>query len=99
MGGLGHLIRPADQPYRYQHRLFKGPDTNVNLHVFSEGCEEIDRMLRFRDWLRSHEDDRLLYEWTKRELAQRTWKHVQHYADAKTAVVREIMARATNRST
>ncbi len=31
----------------------------------------------------------------KRELAQRTWRHVQHYADAKTAVVREITERAT----
>ena len=24
----------------------------INLHVFSPGCEEIERMLRFRDWLR-----------------------------------------------
>ncbi len=38
--------------------------------------------------------DRLLYERTKQELAQRTWKYVQHYADAKSAVVEEIVARA-----
>ena len=31
---------------------------------------------------------------TKRELAQRSWEHMQNYADAKTVVVREIMARA-----
>jgi GrpB-like predicted nucleotidyltransferase (UPF0157 family) len=31
----------------------------------------------------------------KRDLARRTWRHVQHYADAKTAIVEEIMARAT----
>jgi GrpB-like predicted nucleotidyltransferase (UPF0157 family) len=30
----------------------------------------------------------------KRELAQRTWKYEQHYADAKTQVVEEILARA-----
>jgi GrpB-like predicted nucleotidyltransferase (UPF0157 family) len=55
----------------YEHRLFKGPDTDINLHVFSDGCEEIDRMVRFRDWLRAHPDDQQLYERTKRELAQR----------------------------
>ena len=28
---------------------------------------------------------------TKRDLAKRTWRHIQHYADAKTAVVEEIL--------
>ena len=51
-------------------------------------------MLAFRDWLRSHDDDRSLYERTKRDLAAREWKYVQHYADAKTDVVAAIMARA-----
>ena len=32
--------------------------------------------------------------WAKRELAQREWKYVQNYADAKSAVVQEILARA-----
>jgi GrpB-like predicted nucleotidyltransferase (UPF0157 family) len=27
------------EPDWFEHRLFKGPDTNVNLHVFSAGCE------------------------------------------------------------
>lgn len=82
------------EPDWYQHRCFKGPDTDVNLHVFSPGCVEIDRMLGFRDWLRAHPDDRALYERTKRELAKKNWKYVQNYADAKTAVVEEIIARA-----
>ena len=51
-------------------------------------------MLRFRDWLRAASTDRDLYLHAKRELAQRTWRHVQHYADAKTAVIQEIMDRA-----
>jgi GrpB-like predicted nucleotidyltransferase (UPF0157 family) len=51
-------------------------------------------MVRFRDHLRSNPDDRELYEATKRELAARTWKFTQHYADAKTRVVERIMARA-----
>ncbi len=84
-------IREADW---YEHRMFKGPDTDVNLHVFSWGCPEIDRMLLFRDWLRSHAADREHYARTKLVLARREWKYVQNYADAKTAVIEEIMARA-----
>src|SRR5207244_4269247 len=34
------------------------------------------------------------YARTKHELAQRTWKYVQNYADAKSEVVEEIIARA-----
>jgi len=82
------------EPDWYEHRVFKGPDTNVNLHVFSPGCQEIERMVGFRDWLRTHDEDRELYERTKRELATREWKFVQNYADAKTDVVEEIVARA-----
>jgi GrpB-like predicted nucleotidyltransferase (UPF0157 family) len=66
----------------------------MNLHVFSEGCEEIERMLLFRDRLRESSDDRDLYERRKRELASREWKYVQNYADAKGTVVEEILARA-----
>jgi GrpB-like predicted nucleotidyltransferase (UPF0157 family) len=66
----------------------------VNLHVFTAGCEEVGRMLLFRDHLRRNDADRELYARTKRELALREWKYVQQYADAKTAVVREILARA-----
>jgi GrpB-like predicted nucleotidyltransferase (UPF0157 family) len=82
------------EPDWYEHRMFKGPDTAVNLHVFSPGCPEIERLLLFRDWLRSSEADRHLYERTKRELARRAWAYGQHYADAKTPVVEKIIARA-----
>ena len=87
------------EPHWHEHRLFKGPDTPVNLHVFSSGCPEIERMLLFRDWLRDHADDRELYEQTKRALAQREWKSGQDYADAKTPVVEEILTRARLAST
>jgi GrpB-like predicted nucleotidyltransferase (UPF0157 family) len=83
------------EPDWYEHRVFKGPDTNVNLHVFTEGCEEVDRMIGFRDHLRANQDDRKLYADAKRELAARDWKYVQQYADAKTSVVQEILGRAS----
>ncbi len=82
------------EPKWYEHRMFNGPDTAVNLHVFSRGCTEIERMLMFRDWLRSNRADRELYERTKRELVKKKWKYGQNYADAKTEVVLEIMQRA-----
>jgi GrpB-like predicted nucleotidyltransferase (UPF0157 family) len=82
------------EPNWFEHRLFTARDIDCNLHVFSRGCEEIHRMLAFRDWLRTHEEDRQEYEDAKRTLALRTWKHVQDYADAKSDVVREILARA-----
>lgn len=37
--------------------------------------------------------DRALYERTKRELARRDWKYGQQYADAKTEIVEQILAR------
>jgi GrpB-like predicted nucleotidyltransferase (UPF0157 family) len=52
-------------------------------------------MLLFRDHLRTHPADRELYCAKKRELAAQTWQYVQNYADAKTAVVEEIIVRAT----
>ena len=93
MEEAGYVLQ-IREPEWFEHRVFKGPDTNVNLHVFTEGCAEVDRMLLFRDWLRKDAADRELYAGAKRELAARDWKYVQQYADAKTAVVHAIMARA-----
>ncbi|HEY6113974.1 MAG TPA: GrpB family protein [Gaiellaceae bacterium] len=91
----GYVLR-IREPDWFEHRLFKGPDTNVNLHTFSKNCEEVDRMLAFRDWLRTHDEDRELYLNAKRDLAAREWKFVQNYADAKSAVVTEILERASS---
>jgi len=93
MEAAGYVLR-IREPDWFEHRLFKGSDPASNIHVFTDGTSEIDRMLAFRDWLRRHDDDRLLYERTKRDLAAREWKYVQHYADAKGDVVAAIMARA-----
>ena len=89
----GYVLR-IREPDWFEHRLFKGPDTNVNVHTFSEGCPEVERMVAFRDWLRTHDDDRELYERAKRELAAQEWKYVQNYADAKSLVVEDILSRA-----
>lgn len=90
--GYRLLIR---EPEWFKHRMFKGEYPDVNLHVFSEGCTEVGRVLAFRDWLRGNAGDRELYAKTKLELAQKGWKTVQDYADAKGAVVTDIMSRAS----
>ena len=89
----GYVLR-IREPDWHQHRLFKGPDTNINLHVFTQGSEEIQRTLLLRDWLRTNEADRELYARTKRSLARRKWKYVQNYADAKSEVVKAILESA-----
>lgn len=89
----GYCLR-VREPGWYDHRLLKGPGNRVNLHVFSSGCPEIELMVRFRDWLRTNKDDRERYARTKRALAEPEWKYTQNYADAKSAVIAEIMSRA-----
>jgi UDP-glucose 4-epimerase len=81
------------EPDWHEHRVFKGPDTNINLHVFSPGGTEPARMLGFRDYLRANDEARLEYEAEKRRLAAQDWEYVQHYADAKSRVVEAILAR------
>lgn len=93
MEAAGYAVR-IREPEWHEHRVFKGPDTDINLHTFTVGSSEIERMLAFRDWLRSHDDERELYLRTKRDLAGRHWVYVQDYADAKGAVVEAIIARA-----
>ena len=90
---IGYTLR-IREPDWYEHRVLNPPVIKGNLHVFSPGCEEIDRMIMFRDWLRTHPEDRDHYENTKGELAARTWKYVQNYADAKSEVVQDILSRA-----
>lgn len=88
----------AREPDWHEHRMFVDdvprPDRTAQIHVLSDGSVEIERVLLFRDRLRTNQADRELYKRTKRELAQREWKYVQSYADAKGDVVEGIIARA-----
>jgi GrpB-like predicted nucleotidyltransferase (UPF0157 family) len=97
---VGYELR-IREPEWFEHRVLRRRITNgdphdVNLHVWSHqhSAEEIARVLGFRDWLRTHDDDRDRYAAVKRELAKRRWKYVQNYADAKTDIIKEIHARA-----
>jgi GrpB-like predicted nucleotidyltransferase (UPF0157 family) len=91
--GAGYVLRTREPDWN-EHRMFRGLWPPVHLHVYSQGCPELRRVIAFRDRLRADEADRRLYEETKKTLAAKVWKDMQNYADAKTAVVEAILARA-----
>jgi GrpB-like predicted nucleotidyltransferase (UPF0157 family) len=78
------------------HRCLRGRelDLPVNLHCYAPGSVEIERYLRFRGRLRHDEDDRRLYEHTKRTLAGREWPDMNFYAESKGPVIAEILSRS-----
>jgi GrpB-like predicted nucleotidyltransferase (UPF0157 family) len=87
----GYRLR-VREPEWHEHRMFRTPELDVHVHVFSRGCSEVERMLAFRDQLRHSSGDRLRYEAVKRELAARPWSDMDAYATAKTEVVESILA-------
>ena len=92
----GYVLRVREPDFD-EHRMFRTPEKDVHLHVFSAGSPEIERYLLLREQLRENEEDRELYARTKRELASRNWPSMQHYAEAKTGVIEGILARAATR--
>ncbi|MDF7638680.1 GrpB family protein [Lactobacillus sp. ESL0791] len=91
----GYILR-IREPEWQEHRMFVGTKRKLHLHVFSPNSQEARDMLHFRDWLRINKADREKYQQAKEDLAKRSWKTVQEYADAKGPVVNEIKKRANH---
>jgi len=85
----GYLLRVREE----DHLMFRTRARDVNVHVWPAGSEEVSRHLAFRDRLRTSPEDRRAYEDLKRELAARDWDDMNHYAEAKSGLIREILAR------
>jgi len=85
----GYVLRVREPDWN-EHRMFRTPEADVHIHIYSAGCPEIQRNLTFRDRLRRNIDDRRRYEQTKRELATKQWSDMNAYADAKTEVIESI---------
>src|SRR5699024_4555541 len=94
----GYCLTLRD-PERYELRVFKVTEVNRDLHVLGQGCKEVERMLLFRDHLRADEHARERYAAVKRGLAERTWKQIQDYSDAKSDIVEELLLEAEGRLT
>lgn len=84
-------------PYGLPGRQYfsKGRRGTHHVHAFPEGHTEIERQLLFRDHLRSHPDDARRYESLKRELAVTHHANREQYTDAKSGLIRELLARAS----
>jgi GrpB-like predicted nucleotidyltransferase (UPF0157 family) len=88
----GYQLRMRE-PEWHEHRMLRTVEFDIHVHVFSNGCSEVSRMLAFRDGLRESAQDRQRYEEVKRELAARDWPTMQDYTDAKSGVVASILSR------
>lgn len=92
----GFVLRvrePEWEEHRLLHRAEPDRGLSTHLHVFSPGSGEPRRHLLFRDWLRSHPEDRDAYAAHKRAVAARGFTDGMHYNNAKAAFVYDLYER------
>ncbi|HEX5088602.1 MAG TPA: GrpB family protein [Nocardioides sp.] len=85
----GFVLR-VREPEWEEHRVLAIEEPKTNLHVWSPGSVEASRHAAFRDWLRSHPDDRDAYGALKAELAAAGFADVMDYNNHKAALVYDI---------
>jgi len=71
------------------HRVVRTPDAVIHLH--EPGDPQLAARRRFRDRLRTDPAARQRYEDVKRSLCGRLWPDMNHYAEAKSDVVAELL--------
>ena len=81
------------EPSWHEHRCLRLVNPRANLHVFGPDCPETIRHRMFRDWLRTHPEDRQRYEDAK-VVAIPGGGNVMDYNGRKQQVIREIYDRA-----
>jgi GrpB-like predicted nucleotidyltransferase (UPF0157 family) len=81
------------EPWWHGHRMLVAAEEDVHLHVWPATSPELVRHRLFRDWLRSHPDDRALYAAAKRRLARDTVDRPGDYSLAKNEVIDDIYTR------
>jgi GrpB-like predicted nucleotidyltransferase (UPF0157 family) len=90
---VGYSLRTREAHW-YEHRCLWTPDHGVNLHVFGPDCDEFLRHIILRDWLRTHPEDRDLYQTRKYQAAADHPWSMAHYVNDKTSVIVDILKRA-----
>ncbi|MDX7998470.1 GrpB family protein [Xenorhabdus sp. Reich] len=91
---LGYVLT-IREPSWYQHRMFRLGSPRINLHIFGENCPEHIRHLLFRNWLRTHKDDKNQYAEAKR-VAIEGAGDVMDYNNNKNAVIKDIYKKIFN---
>jgi GrpB-like predicted nucleotidyltransferase (UPF0157 family) len=74
--------------------MVRTANLGVHVHCCTAGSDWERRHLLFRDWLRYDHADRVAYGALKSELAPQDWPDMNTYAEAKSALISEITARA-----
>jgi GrpB-like predicted nucleotidyltransferase (UPF0157 family) len=92
LGSIGYRL-VLREPEWHGHRMLVNDDEDVHLHVWPSVAPELIRHRLFRDWLRTHPEDRDLYEATKRRLADETVDRPGDYPLAKSDVIDSIYER------
>ena len=92
--GLGLVFR-ADNP-ELTKRYFREPSRSrrTHIHVRQAGSWAEQFALLFRDYIRTHQEDALLYAELKRRLAGEYGEDRQGYTEAKEPFIWEVMHRA-----
>lgn len=88
---LGYVLQ-IREPSFHEHRALRLADPAANLHVFGPDCPEVIRHRMFRDWLRTHPEDRDRYQEAK-QAAIPGGGNVMDYNRRKENVLRDIYDR------
>lgn len=90
MKSLGYEAK-GEYGIPFRRYFQKGSERRThNVHVFEKGNPEIDRHLKFRDWMRTHSSDRNAYGTLKVELALKYPNDINNYCLGKDAFIADI---------
>lgn len=93
LSSAGYTLRTRE-PHWYEHRCLWTDSHDVSVHVFGPDCDEHLRHLVFRDWLRTHPEDRDAYAAGKLKSAAENPMSMSKYVGGKGPVIVEILIRA-----
>ena len=92
MQALGYTAK-GEYGIAFRRFFQKGDPTRTHhVHIYQEDDPEIQRYLKFRDWMRSHPDDAEAYAQLKQELAYHS-QDMSQYCNGKDAFVASIDAK------
>ena len=94
---LGRKVFSSVVETRIPDRRFfrKGPDwaRTHHIHMVERLSKFWEDHIKFRNYMRTHEEDAMLYLLLKKELAARFGSNRQGYTDAKASFVEAILAK------
>ena len=94
---IGHIYHPEFEDQVPERRFFrKGPDEarTHHIHMVERSSAFWADRIAFRDYMRTHEQDAMLYLLLKKELALRFGADRRGYSDAKASFVAAILAKS-----